>query len=490
VQHGAKNGWNAWTAYRNGATGGNGGGQPNGGGGGKGRSASGKMPTNVNTGESFKDVGDFLTSKQFILPALQGLGAMASSPSRYLGSAILQGVGAGAKAYQNFEPEQANLAQTRASTEATRAGTQSVLTSNVQKSLGYVNGIGPVVWYTNPKTGKVSFMRQPEYEQRTRNGEQFDLLNAADVQSGMAQTPYTRTGELNPEVTKKIEESKAIPAATPTVPKVPDVISGATYTDISRKAAQNDIAGSSGNYDRDKEFAAKRLAEIQAEADAARKTSPYTNKLGNTLISVNQEGGLTGPGFAFNTRAGYASFLNYVARALGSSENFSESDFSNAEKARDVARKIAVMQGDARARSANQNSYSALNDFASITPNPEMAPRAAAEILSQIMADQKKARDIESHALQYRKDAVGGGFNNQARAFEQEEGHRQEDYIQQQKQIEKMVLASLDPKNKGKKSAFNLLSSGQVPINQAQKELQQKGYDPRLVGYFYSGRGQ
>lgn len=51
---------------------------------------------------------DFLTSERFIIPVLTGLGAMASSPSRYLGSAILQGLGAGAGAYhqigqQDFE---------------------------------------------------------------------------------------------------------------------------------------------------------------------------------------------------------------------------------------------------------------------------------------------------------------------------------------------------------------------------------------------------
>jgi hypothetical protein len=55
--------------------------------------------------------------KQILIPALSGLGAMASSPSRYLGSAILQGIGKGAESYANLEKQQADIGQTQAQTE-------------------------------------------------------------------------------------------------------------------------------------------------------------------------------------------------------------------------------------------------------------------------------------------------------------------------------------------------------------------------------------
>ena len=51
--------------------------------------------------------------KQTLIPILSGLGAMASSPSRYLGSAILQGIGKGAESYANLEKQQADIAQTQ-----------------------------------------------------------------------------------------------------------------------------------------------------------------------------------------------------------------------------------------------------------------------------------------------------------------------------------------------------------------------------------------
>jgi hypothetical protein len=58
--------------------------------------------------EAASGAGDFISrNKNIILPVLQGLGAMASSPSRYLGSAILQGLGAGAKSYGDLQQQQA-----------------------------------------------------------------------------------------------------------------------------------------------------------------------------------------------------------------------------------------------------------------------------------------------------------------------------------------------------------------------------------------------
>jgi Chaperone of endosialidase len=50
-----------------------------------------------------KSLGDSLTSESILIPLLSGLGAMAGSNSRYLGAALLQGIGAGANAYENVQ---------------------------------------------------------------------------------------------------------------------------------------------------------------------------------------------------------------------------------------------------------------------------------------------------------------------------------------------------------------------------------------------------
>jgi len=58
--------------------------------------AGGVAPPSSQTGSWW----DKLTSSDLIVPVLSGLGAMASSPSRYFGAALLQGLGGGAQAYQ------------------------------------------------------------------------------------------------------------------------------------------------------------------------------------------------------------------------------------------------------------------------------------------------------------------------------------------------------------------------------------------------------
>jgi hypothetical protein len=63
--------------------------------------------------------GQFLSSKQFWVPLLSGLGAMASSNSLFAGSAALQGLGAAAQAYSNLEKREAEIDEARARTTNT-----------------------------------------------------------------------------------------------------------------------------------------------------------------------------------------------------------------------------------------------------------------------------------------------------------------------------------------------------------------------------------
>jgi hypothetical protein len=64
------------------------------------------QPGEVLTQDNPGGVGDFLNRNQGLLvPILHGLGTMASSNSRYLGSAILQGLGGAADSYENVQNE-------------------------------------------------------------------------------------------------------------------------------------------------------------------------------------------------------------------------------------------------------------------------------------------------------------------------------------------------------------------------------------------------
>jgi Chaperone of endosialidase/Phage tail lysozyme len=73
---------------------------------------------------SGKDWTDTLTSDKFIVPVLSGLAGMASSPSRYLGAAILQGLGAGAQSYQQMKQQESAIAKQQADIQREREQSQ------------------------------------------------------------------------------------------------------------------------------------------------------------------------------------------------------------------------------------------------------------------------------------------------------------------------------------------------------------------------------
>lgn len=69
--------------------------------------------------------------KNALLAVLGGIGTMASSPSRFLGSAILQGLGGFANTYAGLQKEQADIDRLRADTAASLAGTARALPGDV-----------------------------------------------------------------------------------------------------------------------------------------------------------------------------------------------------------------------------------------------------------------------------------------------------------------------------------------------------------------------
>ena len=107
AQHIAKNGYGAWTTARQMGLAG-----------GRGSRSEASAPSKggfsgISAPDTFNNQpqgwGDFLTSKQFVLPLLSGLGKMAGSNSRYLGSAVLQGLGGAAESYENLQNQTSQI---------------------------------------------------------------------------------------------------------------------------------------------------------------------------------------------------------------------------------------------------------------------------------------------------------------------------------------------------------------------------------------------
>lgn len=80
---------------------------------------SGTVTQQTPEGPGAFDKGGWMERNQsWLVPLLSGIGGMASSNSRYLGSALLQGLGAGAQAYEGVQGQMAQRARSEAETTA------------------------------------------------------------------------------------------------------------------------------------------------------------------------------------------------------------------------------------------------------------------------------------------------------------------------------------------------------------------------------------
>jgi len=145
--------------------------------------------------------GDFFTKHQnAIVPILTGLATMASSPSRYLGAAILQGLGGGAQAYENLQKQQAeygqpgqvSIPQQRVNIEAMKAGMSMIEP--------LYNLKGQIVGYRNKFTG-----------QPMSPSDISKYVGATGIPSS---TPTSTTPPVAPASIAK-EQPSATPAAQP-----------------------------------------------------------------------------------------------------------------------------------------------------------------------------------------------------------------------------------------------------------------------------------
>jgi len=249
-----------------------------------------------------RSMGDFLTSKDFVIPLLTGLGTMASSPSRYLGAAILQGLGGGAQAYANLQKQQSDI-------DLTRAGTMKEL-----------SGIGPVVGQFD-KNGKPVYDIKP-----SMFGESLKPKPAA------GEPGATDTGVVPP--VKPIEAVQAGVIKAPDVPMIVSTEGGRYSYDItpSNVSTQGlkDYGATGGATDRDvvpanisarPEIAKK----AQDEASVANERSKLAfqsaqvrrdiNTMAHAFNEIDNSASGTGPEFANRNKLFY--YYNFLADRSG-----------------------------------------------------------------------------------------------------------------------------------------------------------------------------
>ena len=484
----------------------NGGSGSGGGGGGKGNGLAGGQQLAQNAGNTLSDTasglgksvtdtgqkaGDWYGQNQnWLGPLLQGLGTMASSNSRYLGSAVLQGLGGGAEAYAKQQASQANIGQTQAGTAETAARTaetaahtQSVMLQNLQ-SWQHMTPTGPRSTVVDSQ-GHVFDLPSQEAAIRIRKGENLRPINAgADLAPGAvgpqptgakplgALPPTALPGAQQPGLgvvsasqpvatSGRLAPLQAAPApATPGVNYSPETSAAAQSEDLydPKKKTLNDAGAAY----------ADQTAKIAANA---RETMPYSQKQVTTVADALAEQNGGKPGAGGDTRANLINIGNTAARLFG----YTGEPLGNADNEAQLLNKLSTMRTMAARAGAGPQSLGEFDAIKAAVPNMNMPPDAMASLTAQLMVDQVKAEDRAAHLARYTNGDNASAYSSASDRFDKDNGSGK--YNREAEQLKQMILT--------KPAMLHKLMSGQYTKSQIEEVLTKKyGADPGMSRYF------
>jgi len=347
------------------------------------------VPSTEAASEQGKGIGDFLTSKEFIIPALTGLGAMASSPSRYLGSAILQGVGAGAQSYLDVLGKETEMAKKAAETGEikTRTGTQAMETEKRKaETLRELQSLYKDAFFDR---GGIQMVR-------LANGSAMSLyewMKRPTAVWGQAGEQTPTGGEVPAGGAPEAPGAKPISVA----PEKVTVAPGIGWDDKSMSSAQSELGmlNTPG-----KEALQARSAEyrnmVDKEAEGARDQKLFNNEVAGIISEMASKTGAQTPGATGSMRAMIINYGNTISRAAGMGDQFGDADSSQA-----ILDKINTLAGEARVSSAGQQALGSLTKVIGAYPNLDQPPRASTFNAASNMVNAQMKLDRQQHADAY-----------------------------------------------------------------------------------------
>jgi hypothetical protein len=484
-----------------------------GGGGGGGDSAGAGLAGGIqrfaqNAGQTISDAGSGLgksvtqggqkagdwygQNQNWLGPLLQGLGTMASSNSRYLGSAVLQGLGGGAESYAKQQANQANIGQTQASTGLTNTETAQ---RNLELSQKGFFSAGGQDWVTTQDGQKMllgAWLSTPA-------GQRPHLIGEAALSKSVGN--LTQPG-APPGVPAGVPIPGAQAPGASSLPGPSQPLAGALRTDpvtgapIATTTAASTISaqptyahlGSAGQSQLDSDFhtlqmnpgvAARNVPISQAvEAQTADNynkavsTGQQLNQLTTQLQNLPENSVLSG-----GPLQAYTSFwlnrANAALHAAGVGDAVSQEDLDSGAAANKLTKGFEF----ARTHNASQNSLGALGEVSQAVPSTSLTKGAASKVLAGEYVN--KQQDIDrmnylneakkSLAAKYPAQADKYLTQNIMQAFNAD--HNGQQYASEKVALEKM----LNGKN-AKGPIFNQLLTGPAShFDTVEQKLQTPG---------------
>jgi hypothetical protein len=385
--------------------------------------------------------------KQTLIPILSGLGAMASSPSRYLGSAILQGLGAGAQSYANLEKQQADVAQTQEMTRTQQAETARRWLAaakdaifNIQGRAHVLTAKGPVLW-NNYAADPTRYGEPIAGAQARRAIEQIpgatpitpDVYGEAGGAPGTPSAPGTPGAPAAPGA-PGTEKAPGQPQHITT--QSPTYVTGAPtpYTLVGRSAPQNIEIDKQRALTADPPIRQANLlktqqgmATVQTEAENATKLAARFDKLAEYALSLPKSG-WTEQGPLNQLKSLWLGYANDVLRTAGSPVRINEAEIGTGEAMRKLQN---AMSGQAGSRS-DQALQTAMGSIPNIGQSRDGFIKSYVPERIRIQRDMDKARYVEDYRRSYeqkygRSFPDGWSIDNAIRSFNDDNPETQYD---------------------------------------------------------------
>lgn len=300
----------------------------------EGKPVSGGLATPVDyrTGKPYEGWGDFLTSRQFIVPVLSGLGAMAASPSRYWGGAALQGLGAAAQSYAAMEKpitegeERRGLAATAAETAKKVAEETKAVTGNLYEKK-WIAGMG---WFVYDKTKPYEPpMQITDKDLRPIGSKKVDIDKIPTAKdSGAPPMPEKGAGAgAGPTTTAPSEvpskpttsPTAIMPSGTPTGQKALQALSWKATTEMPQGYVppnQFNIEMDEDSKRREQSIAGPMIREQRSRANAANKELYRLDEMTGAFNTLPPNGLLTSGKYA-SERLNFVKTLNTFSQIAG-----------------------------------------------------------------------------------------------------------------------------------------------------------------------------
>ena len=378
-------------------------------------------------------------NEYWLVPLLTGLGTMASSPSRYLGSAVLQGLMGAGQAYQGqvtAEGQRALTAQQIKTQEAQEGQTRMITEEVAARIAGRAyNATMGTVLVQRPDGRGYQFIPISEYTRLLRAGRSPVLGPAGPAQAGEATetsptTPSTAGGGTQREATASpagstvqrevlapppgaqtserfSQEPPALPgggerAQAPTTQASPQAPIYRQLTPELQELAQRraeevrDLPGAvTGQAPRDPSIDIWENA--QNRANAALNSSMRRNDFASLMAYLPDTGVLAAGRFGQEVGLPLVDWVNSMASALGFQRGISPEDLAN-------RRMIDKLVNELGAESQAAQGSRAFAEFSALLraiPNGSMPREAAAGLIAEMYAKNQRDVDFNNFAQLY-----------------------------------------------------------------------------------------